>query len=76
MFPDFHREEVKWWELAKGKYTAPVYERCYKNKIIPYSSHIEGLYLAGIFSSPNYPERSMNGSIRAGFECAREVISD
>ncbi len=76
MFPDFHREEVKWWELAKGKYTAPVYERCYKNKIIPYSSHIEGLYLAGIFSSPNYPERSMNGSIRAGFGCAREVISD
>jgi len=71
---DFHREEVKWWELTKARFTAPVYELGYKNKIIPYSSHVEGLYLAGMFSSPNYPERSMDGSLRAGFECAREVM--
>lgn len=76
MFPDFHSEDVKWWELARGRFTAPVYELGYKNKIIPYSSHVEGLYFAGMFSSPNYPERSMNGSIKAGFECAKEVISD
>jgi len=74
MFPDFRRKDVKWWELAKKKYTAPIYELGYKSKILPYSSHIEGLYLAGMFSLPNYPERSMDGSIRAGFECAREVI--
>jgi protoporphyrinogen oxidase len=74
LFPDFHREDVKWWELARKRFTAPVYELGYKNKILPYSSHVEGLYLAGMFSSPNYPERSMNGSIRAGFECAREVM--
>ena len=74
MFPDFRREDVKWCGLAKKKYTAPIYELGYKNKIIPYSSRIEGLYLAGMFSSPNYPERSMNGAIRAGFECAAEVI--
>ncbi|MEA2033189.1 MAG: NAD(P)/FAD-dependent oxidoreductase [Euryarchaeota archaeon] len=75
MFPDFRREDVKWCGLAKKKYTAPIYELGYKNKILPYSSHIEGLYLAGMFSSPNYPERSMNGAIRAGFECAEEVIN-
>ncbi|MEA2032471.1 MAG: FAD-dependent oxidoreductase, partial [Euryarchaeota archaeon] len=75
MFPDFRREDVKWCGLAKKKYTAPVYELGYKNKIIPYSSHVAGLYLAGMFSSPNYPERSMNGAIRAGFECAEVVIN-
>ncbi len=73
MFPEFHREDVKWCGLTKKKYTAPIYELGYKNKILPYSSHIEGLYLAGMFSLPNYPERSMNGAIRAGFECAEEV---
>jgi protoporphyrinogen oxidase len=73
MFPDFRREDVKWCGLTKKKYTAPIYELGYKNKILPYSSHIEGLYLAGMFSLPNYPERSMNGAIRAGFECAEVV---
>jgi len=76
MFPDFHREDVKWCGLTKKKYTAPIYELGYKNNILPYSSHIKGLYLAGMFSSPNYPERSMNGAIRAGFECAEEVIKN
>lgn len=75
MFPDFHREDVKWCGLAKKKYTAPIYELGYKNNILPYSSHIKGLYLAGMFSSPNYPERSMNGAIRAGFECAEVIIN-
>nr|MBC8520516.1 NAD(P)/FAD-dependent oxidoreductase [Methanomicrobia archaeon] len=74
LFPDFHREEVKWWELARGRFTAPVYELGYKNKILPYSSNVKGLYLAGMFSSPNYPERSMDGSLKAGFECAEEVM--
>lgn len=75
MFPDFRRKDVKWCGLAKKKYTAPIYELGYKNKILPYSSHIEGLYLAGMFSLPNYPERSMNGAIRAGFECAEVIIN-
>ena len=76
IFPEFRREDVKWCGLTKKKYTAPVYELGYKNKILPYSSHIAGLYLAGMFSSPNYPERSMNGAIQAGFECAEEVIKN
>ncbi len=30
--------------------------------------------LAGMFSPSNYPERSLNGSIVAGFECADAVL--
>ncbi|HPZ14921.1 MAG TPA: amine oxidase, partial [Bacillota bacterium] len=41
--------------------------------LIPaYEKH--GLYLAGMFSPPNYPERSMNGSIVAGWEAARKIL--
>jgi len=53
--------------------TAPIFETGFKNKVLPYKTKIKGLYLAGMFSPPNYPERSMNGSIRAGLECAVEV---
>ncbi len=40
-----------------------------------FRSHIpgyqqDGFYMAGMFSSPNYPERSMGGIVRAGFEVA------
>ena len=34
----------------------------------------DGLYLAGMFSEANYPERSMNGSVRAGYEAAGAVV--
>lgn len=74
MFHDFHREDVRWWKVARNRFTAPIYELGYKHKILPYSAHVDGLYLAGMFSAPNYPERSMEGSIRAGFECAKEVM--
>jgi hypothetical protein len=33
----------------------------------------KGLFLAGMFSPPNYPERSMEGSIIAGTEVARRM---
>ena len=36
----------------------------------------DGLYLAGMFSEANYPERSMNGSVRAGYEAADAVVLD
>jgi hypothetical protein len=29
--------------------------------------------MAGMFSEPNYPERSIEGSIRAGFEVAQKI---
>jgi len=73
LFPDFHRDDVSWWRLARDIDTAPVYLTNYIENIPPYSTDIEGLYLTGMFSRTNYPERSMNGSILAGFECAEEI---
>lgn len=69
LFPGF-REKVKWWRMRRDVDTAPVYEVGYRKKLLPYKTNIIGLYLAGMFSAANYPERSMNGSIKAGFECA------
>ncbi|MFZ3382757.1 MAG: NAD(P)/FAD-dependent oxidoreductase [Candidatus Methanoperedens sp.] len=74
LFPGF-REKVKWWRLRRDMDTAPVYEVGYGKKVLPYETKIKGLYLAGMFSDSNYPERSMNGSILAGFKCA-EAISN
>ncbi len=34
----------------------------------------DGLYLAGMFSEANYPEHSMNGSVRAGYEASGAVV--
>jgi len=76
LFPKFDERMIKWWKLARDIDTAPIFETGFKNKVLPYKTKIKGLYLAGMFSPPNYPERSMNGSIKAGFECAEEVISD
>jgi len=69
LLPGF-RKKVKWWRLRRDMDTAPVYEVGYGKKLLPYATKINGLYLAGMFSEANYPERSMNGSIKAGFECA------
>jgi protoporphyrinogen oxidase len=72
LFPGF-RKKMKWWRLRRDVETAPVYETGYVKKLLPYETTIKGLYLAGMFSEANYPERSMNGSIRAGFKCAEFV---
>ena len=74
LFPGF-RDKVKWWHLRRDVDTAPVYETGYSKKVMPYQTNIKGLYLAGMFSDANYPERSMNGSVVAGFRCA-EVIKN
>ncbi len=74
LFPGF-REEVRWWRLRRDIDTAPVYETGYGKKLLPYATKIKGLYLAGMFSEANYPERSMNGSIKAGFRCVQSILS-
>ncbi|MCK4929288.1 MAG: NAD(P)/FAD-dependent oxidoreductase [Methanosarcinales archaeon] len=76
MYPEFDRSAVNWWELGRDAQTAPVYETGYAGRILPYKTNIEGLYLAGMFSEANYPERSMNGSIKAGYEAADAVKLD
>ena len=74
IFPDFSRDNVKWVKIHRRPNTAPVYETGYKSKVLPIQTGVFGLYLAGMFSSSNYPERSMNGSIVAGFKCAHAVL--
>jgi protoporphyrinogen oxidase len=68
MFPGFSRADVRWAKLFRRMDTAPVYEQGYLQKVLPFAAGPSGLYLAGMFSSTNYPERSMNGSVKAGFE--------
>ena len=70
LYPHFERDDIVWWKLARDAQTAPVYETGYAGRIVPYATNIHGLYLAGMFSQANYPERSMNGSINAGYEAA------
>ncbi len=67
---------VNWIEIFKAKYSGPVYEVGYLKKITPYRTKIKGFYVAGMTSPPNYPERSMNGSVKAGFEVAEAVKKD
>jgi protoporphyrinogen oxidase len=73
LFPEFDRNKMLWWKLARDTVTAPVYETGYADRILPYQTNIRGLYLAGMFSEANYPERSMNGSIKAGYNAAYEI---
>jgi len=70
------KEDVKWIKIFKAKYSSPVYETGYISKITPYKTSIKGFYIAGMTSEPNYPERSMNGSIKAGKEVAEVVKTD
>jgi len=69
-------KDVKWIKIFKAKYSGPIYEKGYLKKITPYRTKLNGFYVAGMTSKPNYPERSMNGSIKAGIEVAQAVKED
>ncbi|AEA47313.1 NAD(P)/FAD-dependent oxidoreductase [Archaeoglobus veneficus] len=69
-------KDINWIEIFRAKYSGPIYEKGYLNKITPYRTALKGLYIAGMTSKPNYPERSMNGSIKAGMEVAEVVKAD
>jgi len=76
LFPDFDRESVNWVKTARNPRTAPIYERGYLDMVIPYhldEEVAEGIYYAGMASRAQYPERSLNGGIVAGHECADRV---
>ncbi len=72
----FREEWVKWVKVFKARYSGPIYEVGYLKKLLKYRTKIERFYIAGMFSPPNYPERSMNGSIRAGREVAEVIKGD
>ena len=78
MIDDFCRrfsvspEEIAWHFMSTDTAAGPVYTTGYRSLIAPYET--DGLYMAGMFSSPNYPERSMEGSVAAGYEVAKRVM--
>jgi protoporphyrinogen oxidase len=77
LFPDFSRESVNWIETARNPRTAPIYERGYLDMVIPYDlsdAVAEGIYYAGMASRAQYPERSLNGGIEAGYACADRIV--
>jgi protoporphyrinogen oxidase len=61
-------ESISWRRMAVEPFAGPVYVTGYRRLIPGYEE--KGLFLAGMFSLPNYPERSMEGSITAGAEVA------
>jgi protoporphyrinogen oxidase len=60
--------EIHRHKMAINSLAGPVYTTGYRSLIPSYEQ--KGLFLAGMFSQPNYPERSMEGSIRAGLDVA------
>jgi protoporphyrinogen oxidase len=77
LFPDFDRSAVREVRVARNPRTAPVYERGYLDMVVPYDLDevTEGLYYAGMASRAQYPERSLNGAVVAGFEAADRVLA-
>jgi protoporphyrinogen oxidase len=73
LFPEFDRESVNWVRTSRNPRTAPIYERGYLDMVVPYDLSddvADGLYYAGMASEAQYPERSLNGGIVAGYEVA------
>jgi protoporphyrinogen oxidase len=64
--------DIHWHRLAIEDAAGPVYTTGYRHLIQPYTK--DGLFLAGMFSAPNYPERSMEGAVIAGRAVAQEVL--
>ncbi|GAA0298984.1 NAD(P)/FAD-dependent oxidoreductase [Halarchaeum salinum] len=76
LFPDFERESVNWVKTARNPRTAPIYERGYLDMVVPYDLADDvapGIYYAGMASEAQYPERSLNGGIVAGYEVADRI---
>ncbi|GGM54930.1 protoporphyrinogen oxidase [Halarchaeum rubridurum] len=76
LFPDFERSQVNWVKTARNPRTAPIYERGYLDMVVPYDladDGAPGVYYAGMASEAQYPERSLNGGIVAGYEVADRI---
>jgi len=79
LFPEFDRESVNWVRTSRNPRTAPIYERGYLDMVVPYDLSEEladGLYYAGMASEAQYPERSLNGGIVAGYEVADRIDAE
>jgi len=79
LFPDFDPDAVNWVRTARNPRTAPIYERGYLDMVVPYDLGDEvadGVYYAGMASRAQYPERSLDGGIEAGFACADLIAGE
>jgi protoporphyrinogen oxidase len=56
-------EEILWTRMAIDRQAGPLYLTGYKKYLT--EPKVPGLFLTGMFSPENYPERSMEGSVRA-----------
>ena len=65
-------QEIHWSRITVDPWAGPVYTTGYRSLIPAYERH--GMYLAGMFSDENYPERSMEGSILAGNRIAACIM--
>ena len=64
-------DEITWSQMSDDPYAGPLYLAGYHEKMKKVS--VPGLVLAGMFSEENYPERSIEGSVRAGLRAAGEI---
>lgn len=64
-------DEILWAEITSDPYAGPLYLAGYKDQMK--KVEVPGLILAGMFSEENYPERSIEGSVRAGLRAANEI---
>jgi protoporphyrinogen oxidase len=77
MLSDFCRRfsvaenEIHWHRMAVDPWAGPVYTTGYRKFLRGFEN--AGIYSAGMFSATNYPERSMEGSIKAGLEVAETI---
>ena len=62
--------EIHHADLYIDRFAGPVYVTGYKDSIPP-ANIGDNLFIAGMFSPENYPERSMEGSILAGLNAAK-----
>lgn len=67
------KNEILWTELSLDPFAGPLYLAGYKPRMEELT--VPGMSLAGMFSAENYPERSIEGSVRAGERAAKEIIS-
>ncbi|MDD3406869.1 MAG: NAD(P)/FAD-dependent oxidoreductase [Methanomicrobium sp.] len=66
------KDELNWYRLSIEEFAGPVYIKGYRKLVPDYEK--DGIFLAGMFSLSNYPERSMEGSIIAGKNAASRLM--
>ncbi len=67
------QNEIHHADLYIDRFAGPVFITGYKEHITPIEAE-NNFYIAGMFSEENYPERSMEGSIRAGIRAAKCIM--